>query len=75
METRESWKVKLAGGSLAVVSIVGTATVVEGAVMRSAPVLIAGLAMSMAFPAAWVLWVMVDMLVWLRRHLRRRRPP
>jgi Zn-dependent protease len=74
MATKESRKIKLVGGCLAVVTIVGTATTIEGVVMRSPPIAITGLVMSIAAPAAWVLWAMVEMLVSLRKRLGRRPP-
>jgi hypothetical protein len=49
---KESRKVKLVGGGLAVVTIVGTATTIEGVAMRSPPIAITGLVMSIAAPAA-----------------------
>ena len=59
---------------MAVVTIVGTATTIEGVVMRSPPIAITGLVMSIAAPAVWVLWAMVEILVSLRRSLWRRPP-
>ena len=55
MET--NWQVNPIGVGLSVAAA-GSAIALEGALMLSVPVAIAGMAVTMAAPAAWVLWAM-----------------
>ena len=64
----------------AFVAAAGAAITIEGALRLSVPIAIAGIAIAgiaitMAIPAAWVLWAVAGMFLDLRAHLRRQRPP
>ena len=63
-------KAKLVWTGLAVVSVAGAATTVEGAIRGSGPVAVAGVAMAFAVPAAWILCVMTDIFLSLQDRLR-----
>ena len=60
------------GVGLTVVDV-GTTTAIEGSLMLSVPVTITGRAISIAAPAAWVLWAIAGLFLSLGTRLRR--PP
>ena len=53
----------------------GAGITIEGALRLSVPIAIAGIAIVMAIPAAWVLWAVAGMFLELRAHLRRQHTP
>ena len=53
----------------------GAGITIEGALRLSVPIAIAGIAIVMATPAAWILWAVAGMFLELRAHLRRQRTP
>ena len=68
------WKVKPLWVGL-FVAAAGSAITIEGVLRLSVPIGITGIAITLAAPAAWVLWAIVGMFLslWTGRQ-RQRRP-
>ena len=74
MKTTTKWKVAPLWVGV-FVAAAGAAITIEGALRFSVPIAIAGIAIVMATPAAWILWAVAGMFLELRAHLRRQRTP
>ena len=71
---KTTWKVDPLWAGLAVAAV-GAAVAIEGALRFSVPIAITGVAMTLAAPAAWVLWATTGMLVSVWTCLKRRSLP